>query len=180
MVGQCVVAHHLSIVRSFSKRVQFNKQEMIKEWKKDWTREELKPDYEVTVERKNITLGFSCSSGPGGQNANNVKTKVELRFSLDDCDWMPEVVKERFRENNRNRITKDNEFVLSCETFRTQYENKDAAFSRLEDLVNESCFPTRDRSESEQPEYYKEKQKESNKLLKNKRSDKKQMKSRGW
>ena len=36
-----------------------------------------------------LQFRFMRSSGPGGQSVNTSNTKVEVRFSLDEADWIP-------------------------------------------------------------------------------------------
>lgn len=43
----------------------------------------------------NVTVTYSRSSGPGGQNVNKLDTKVDIRFHVQSADWIPEVVRER-------------------------------------------------------------------------------------
>ena len=40
-----------------------------------------------------VKFTYSHSSGPGGQNVNNVATKVEVRFKVADADWLPEIIR---------------------------------------------------------------------------------------
>eukprot|EP00026_Physarum_polycephalum_P014271 Phypoly_transcript_14764.p1 GENE.Phypoly_transcript_14764~~Phypoly_transcript_14764.p1 ORF type:complete len:168 (-),score=7.32 Phypoly_transcript_14764:430-933(-) len=89
----------------------------------------------ILVPRERVTLSFSQSSGPGGQNVNKVNTKVELRFSLVNCDWIPFTVKERLIELNPNMVTSAGDFVLTSTRHRTQPENIKDVLAKLESLL---------------------------------------------
>lgn len=41
----------------------------------------------------NVTVTYSRSSGPGGQNVNKLDTKVDLRFHVQTAEWIPESVR---------------------------------------------------------------------------------------
>lgn len=42
-----------------------------------------------------VSVTYSRSSGPGGQNVNKLDTKVDLRFHVETAQWIPEAVRER-------------------------------------------------------------------------------------
>lgn len=42
-----------------------------------------------------ISVKYSRSSGPGGQNVNKLDTKVDLRFHVQTSKWIPEAVREK-------------------------------------------------------------------------------------
>lgn len=42
-----------------------------------------------------VSVTYSRSSGPGGQNVNKLDTKVDLRFHVESSKWIPEAVRER-------------------------------------------------------------------------------------
>ena len=42
-----------------------------------------------------LTVSYTRSSGPGGQNVNKVNTKAEVRFHIDSADWLPAEAKQK-------------------------------------------------------------------------------------
>lgn len=73
----------------------------------------------VPVPRDKIETNFSRSSGAGGQNVNKVNTKAELRFVIDEADWLPPPVRDRLRGANPAHVTKAGEFIVVSQRHRT-------------------------------------------------------------
>lgn len=44
-----------------------------------------------------VTVTYSRSSGPGGQNVNKLDTKVDLRFHVQTAKWIPDAVREKMQ-----------------------------------------------------------------------------------
>ena len=129
-----------------------------------YDRGDLEKDHHVMVPFERLEVSCSRSSGPGGQNVNKVATKVEIRIDLDACSWLPDEVVERLKVN---------EFVLVCDTHRTQYDNRNEANSRLQEIIDNCCYPERERMESSMPKAIGDLIKERRQLNKHKKSSKK-------
>ena len=105
----------------------------------------------VYVPQNALDQKFVRSSGPGGQNVNKVNTKVELRFNVDDAEWLPDDVKTRLIHNS-GYLTQDHDLIVTSGKFRTQEQNLSDAYKKLTSKVNEYAIAPKERA----PTKYKE------------------------
>jgi ribosome-associated protein len=85
-------------------------------------REALEPELAIVALR---------SSGPGGQHANKVSTKVQVRWNIRTTALLTAEEKLRFEK----LVTAEDELVVSSQETRSQSTNKERAIVRLLDLV---------------------------------------------
>ncbi|XP_035467619.2 peptidyl-tRNA hydrolase ICT1, mitochondrial isoform X2 [Scophthalmus maximus] len=68
---------------------------------------DLAQDSQVHIPVDRLTVSYSRSSGPGGQNVNKVSTKAEVRFHVHTADWIPEDVRQKIFEKKISAIIAD-------------------------------------------------------------------------
>ncbi len=97
-----------------------------------------------SVPEDRLSISFSRSSGAGGQNVNKVSTKVEVRFNLNEADWLENDVRERLRTQLASRLTRNGDIVFTSQEHRTQLLNKATAIAKVRCMffLAFSCRPS--------------------------------------
>lgn len=92
-----------------------------------------------------FAIGFSRSSGPGGQNVNKRDTKAELRWNVGTSTAFTPEQKEKIKRHLAGRINNDGEVVIQAQTERSQLQNKEQVVALLYELVEEALRPVKRR-----------------------------------
>ena len=88
-------------------------------------------------EAKGISLSFSRSSGPGGQNVNKVNTKATIRCAL-DAPWIPMWAKPALVKDPHFASSSNSILVTSTQT-RSQAQNIDDCLGKLHKIILEGA-----------------------------------------
>ena len=75
------------------------------------------------------------SSGPGGQHANKVSSRVELAYNIEASEALDEAEKKRLKEYFRNRLSASGVLVMQCDESRSQHQNKRLLIKRFLSLI---------------------------------------------
>jgi len=75
------------------------------------------------------------SSGPGGQHANKVSSKIELTFDVLNSAILTEAQKQLLLKNLSSRLTKENVLILFCDESRSQHKNKEIVTERFLQII---------------------------------------------
>ena len=77
----------------------------------------------------------SRSGGPGGQHANKVETKIQLRWNVGTSEKLSQIQKELVMVMNASKMTKEGHLIVACDTKRSQTRNKEIALKKLDRLL---------------------------------------------
>ncbi|KAM4524070.1 large ribosomal subunit protein mL62 isoform 1-T1 [Odontesthes bonariensis] len=95
-------------------------------------------DTQVHIPKERLTVSYSRSSGPGGQHVNKVSTKAEVRFHLHTADWIPEDVRQKIFQKNKNRMNKAGELLVTSEMSRSQQRNLSDCIQKISAIIAEA------------------------------------------
>jgi ribosome-associated protein len=107
----------------------------------------------------------SRSSGPGGQNVNKVRSKVELRFNVADSQLLNEEEKALVFEKLANKINNQQELVLVSQKDRSQFQNKETVIEKFYSLLDKVLTPPKRRYKTKPTRSSVEKRLESKRVL---------------
>ncbi|NXG25108.1 ICT1 hydrolase, partial [Grallaria varia] len=100
--------------------------------------EQPPPPLTLDIPMARLTVSYSRSSGPGGQNVNKVNSKAEVRFHLESADWIPEATRQKMALMHRNKINRAGELIVTSEESRYQMRNLAICLEKIRTMVTEA------------------------------------------
>lgn len=95
----------------------------------------------IPIDKLDIT--YSASSGPGGQNVNKVHTKVDLRFKVDEADWLHPDIRRKLLELQSTKISKEGYLIIRSDTTRSQQLNLADCMQKLRNMIRDASVTKR-------------------------------------
>jgi len=94
---------------------------------------------------KELTFKAIRSSGPGGQHANKVSSKIELTFDVNASKELFEEQKNLLLTTITTRLTKQNVLILFCDETRSQHKNKEIVIDRFLEIIKKGLIQPKKR-----------------------------------
>jgi ribosome-associated protein len=91
------------------------------------------------------------SSGSGGQHVNKVSTKIEVYFNIETSLVLTEEQKEKISTKLSHKLSKHFELIVTSQDTRSQFKNKQIAFNKLLDLLNNALTKVKLRKRTHLP-----------------------------
>jgi ribosome-associated protein len=90
---------------------------------------------QIQIPDAELEFSFVRSSGPGGQNVNKVNSKAVLRWNLRSSPSLSIDLRGKLMSRLQSRLTSEGELIITCDEYRDQGRNRDAACEKLKALL---------------------------------------------
>uniref|UniRef100_A0A060TBR6 ARAD1D34122p n=1 Tax=Blastobotrys adeninivorans TaxID=409370 RepID=A0A060TBR6_BLAAD len=137
-----------------------------------------------SIPKHEFHVGFSRSSGPGGQNVNKVNTKATIRLSKhqwEDAEWIPSEAKRQLN-NGFPYLTKSGAIVVQSELTRNRSDNLQDCYEKFVRAIKDVVYvaPEAQQEDIERWESIHKKSKERRLETKKQLKNKKQSRRKDW
>jgi ribosome-associated protein len=99
----------------------------------------------IRIPFSELQWSFVRSGGPGGQNVNKVASKAVMRWHAVSSTSLPDDIKRRFLNQQRHRLTKDGELLITSQRYRDQERNRQDCLDKLREMIHRAIFVPRPR-----------------------------------
>jgi len=98
----------------------------------------LRVNTRLVLPAEELSIAFTRSGGPGGQNVNKVATRVQLRFSIAESKVLGETRRARLTERLSSRLTREGELLITSSRHRERERNIEDARERMAEVLREA------------------------------------------
>jgi ribosome-associated protein len=105
----------------------------------------------VTIPRSELTFRATRAGGPGGQHVNKSATRVEVLWNVRDSAALDDGQRARLLDRLAARLDGDGTLRVVSSEHRSQSRNREAAESRLADVVRRALVVRRVRHRTRPP-----------------------------
>lgn len=98
----------------------------------------LRVNARLVLPAEELSIAFTRSGGPGGQNVNKVATRVQLRFSIAESKVLGETRRARLTERLSSRLTREGELLITSSRHRERERNIEDARERMAEVLREA------------------------------------------
>ncbi len=95
----------------------------------------------VVIPEHELTIRFSRSGGPGGQNVNRRATRVEVIYDLSASTALTANQRRRARSALRSRLDTRGRLRVVSQDERSQGQNRERALETMRRLLNDALKP---------------------------------------
>jgi len=99
----------------------------------------------LSIQRHELDVRVSRSSGAGGQHVNKTSSRVEIFWNITGSPTLTDDQRARLQEKLASRLTSDGSIRVVASDMRSQTRNREIAEERLADLVARSLIIRRKR-----------------------------------
>jgi ribosome-associated protein len=104
--------------------------------------------FKITIPEPELEFRFSRASGPGGQNVNKVETRAQLFFTIATSSVLSDDLKLRLRQTAKNQLNKEDQIVISSQSYRSQERNRHACIKKLKHLIEQAAHKPKNRKKT--------------------------------
>lgn len=99
----------------------------------------------LTIPRGELSMRATRAGGPGGQHVNTSSTRVEVRWNVQTSSALDDAQRELLLQRLAGRVDADGSLRVVASDSRSQRQNREAAETRLADLVRRALIVPRTR-----------------------------------
>ncbi|HEU4686251.1 MAG TPA: alternative ribosome rescue aminoacyl-tRNA hydrolase ArfB [Nitrospira sp.] len=98
----------------------------------------------IVLPESEIEIHAVRSQGAGGQHVNKVSSAIHLRFDI-RASSLPPAYQDALTKMKDHRISDDAVITIKAQDYRSQEQNRQAALSRLRELIQRAAVPKKKR-----------------------------------